>query len=326
MDAQRLPRLSLDLLRGFRAAARHLSFTRAAQELFVTQPAVSREIRTLEEQLGTPLFTRVNRGLRLTRAGEDLYRAVDEALAMIEAATQRVVGGGRGLAVTTTVPLASTWLVPRLPQFAQLHPEVDLRVVASNDTLDLARERLDVAIRHVRRGNAARAGERLCDYRIFPVCAPHLAQDRSRPLRTAGDLSRHTLLDFETVRDARPWSDWMLWFDAKAVAPVKGAGSLRFSHYDQVVHAAVEGSGVAVGRWPHLARQLQDGVLIAPFGIDGVIEFGAFHVVAAETVRRPEVEAFVAWLHAEAARDAVAVQAVASGRRRRARVAPLTAG
>src|SRR5512139_1216140 len=140
MDGMRVPRLSLDLLRGFRAAARHLSFTRAAQELFVTQPAVSREIRTLEAQLGRPLFRRVNRALQLTPAGQELYAAVDEALALIEAATARVVGVGQSLSVTTTVALASTWLVPRLPRFAQLHPEIDMRFVASNDAVDLERE------------------------------------------------------------------------------------------------------------------------------------------------------------------------------------------
>src|SRR5204862_3818958 len=142
MDAQRIPRLSLDLLRGFRAAARHLSFTRAAQELFVTQSAISREIRTLEQQLGRPLFRRVNRGLELTKAGEELYRAVDEALERIDAAALRVSGAIRTLSVTTTVAMASTWLVPRLPRFARLHPEIDMRVMASNDWVDLERAQI----------------------------------------------------------------------------------------------------------------------------------------------------------------------------------------
>src|SRR5512147_2211157 len=118
MDRQRTPRLSLDLLRGFRAAARHLSFTRAARELFVTQSAISHEIRTLEEQLGRPLFRRVHRTLQLTQTGEELN--------LIDTATQRATGPWRTLAVTTTVALASTWLVPRLPRFAKLHPEIDL--------------------------------------------------------------------------------------------------------------------------------------------------------------------------------------------------------
>jgi DNA-binding transcriptional LysR family regulator len=167
MDAQRNPRLSLDLLRGFRAAARHLSFTRAAQELFLTQPAISRGIRTLEEQLGKPLFDRVNRTLRLTAEGEQLFRAVDEAIESIDGAARRIAGPGRALAVTTTVPLASMWLGPRLPRFARAHPEIDMRLVASNDVLDLVRERVDVAIRHLPQGASEPVdGERLLDYEI----------------------------------------------------------------------------------------------------------------------------------------------------------------
>jgi hypothetical protein len=119
--------LSLDLLLGFRVAARHLSFTRAAQELHVTQSAISREIKTLEEQIGQALFHRVHRALQLTRAGEELYRAADEALSHLDAVTDRLAGAGRTLAVQTTTGLASLWLAPRLPRFNRLHPQIDVR-------------------------------------------------------------------------------------------------------------------------------------------------------------------------------------------------------
>src|SRR3989442_15725923 len=128
MDKRRYPRLSLDLLRGFRVAARHLSFTRAAQELFVTQSAISREIKTLEEQIGQPLFHRVHRALQLTRAGEELYHAADEALAQLDAVVHRLAGSGRVLAVTTTNALASLWLAPRLHRFNHLHPGINVRI------------------------------------------------------------------------------------------------------------------------------------------------------------------------------------------------------
>jgi DNA-binding transcriptional LysR family regulator len=254
MDRVRTPRLSLDLLRGFRAAARHLSFTRAAQELFVTQPAISREIRTLEEQLGQPLFRRVRRSLQLTQAGQDLLRAVEDGLGMIDAATTRIAGSSRTLAVTTTVALASTWLVPRLPRFAGLHPEIDMRFVASNDWLDLAREDLDIAIRFVPDSMGPHTGDKLFEYEQFPVCSPTLAKDRERPLREVADLARHVLLDFETVLYQRPWYDWTQYLGAMKLRGLKGAGWLRFSHYDQVIEAAVKGSGVAVGKRPHLWR------------------------------------------------------------------------
>src|SRR5207248_2393414 len=133
MNSRRAARLSLDLLRAFRSAARHLSFTRAAREQFVTQSAISRAIRTLEDQLGQPLFHRVNRALTLTHAGEELYRASDEALALIDTATDRLTGSAGALAVTTTTALASTWLVPRLPRSARYaRPQTSVRTSGSN--------------------------------------------------------------------------------------------------------------------------------------------------------------------------------------------------
>ena len=241
MDKRRHP-LSLDLLRGFRAAARHLSFTRAAQELFVTQSAISREIKTLEEQIGKPLFRRVHRALELTRAGEELYRATDEALGLHDAVTTRLAESGKTLAVTTTTALASLWLAPRLPRFNRLHPGIDVRIAASNDRPDLEREQMDIAIRFVPVGADTPSGERLLDCDIFPVCSPALARDGARPLRSPAELSNHVRLDFETIRDGRPWSEWDVWYAAMKLPAVKPASTLRFSHYDQVIPAAIEGS------------------------------------------------------------------------------------
>ena len=304
MDRRRQVRLSLDLLRGFCVAARHLSFTRAARELFVTQSAISREIKTLEEQLGTPLFHRVNRALQLTQAGQELYSAVDEALALIDAASMRVAGAWRALSVTTTVALASTWLVPRLPRFAQLHPEIDMRLVASNDAIDLEREHIDVAIRYVPSGAVTPSQEKLFDYEQFPVCSPALAKDRTRPLRAPADLSRHVLLDFETVLYGRPWYDWQQWLDAMKLRGTKGAGWLRFSHYDQVIEAALKGSGVAIGKRPHLSQHLRQGRLVAPLGAQSVAKPGAFYIEISDSAQRDAVELFLDWLRVEAQRDA----------------------
>jgi DNA-binding transcriptional LysR family regulator len=303
MDRLRSPRLSLDLLRGFRAAARHLSFTRAARELFVTQSAISHEVKTLEEQLGRPLFRRVNRALQLTQTGEELYRAIDEALTLIDTATQRASGPWRTLSVTTTVAMASTWLVPRLPRFAQEHPEVDLRVVASNDVVDLKREHVDVALRFATLQMAQPPGEKIFDYRQFPVCAPALAANRRKPLRTPADLAHHVLIDFETILYGRPWYDWQQWFAAQGLRSIKGAGWLRFSHYDQVVEAARKGTGVAVGKWPHLSDHLRSGELVAPLGESGAVTVGAFYLQIADDAQREASDAFLAWLRAEIGRD-----------------------
>lgn len=303
MTHQRTPRLSLDLVRGFRAAARCLSFTQAARELFVTQSAVSQEVRKLEDQLGTPLFSRVNRSLRLTAAGERLYRAADEALALIDAAAAEVVGAGRHLTVTTTVPLASLWLTPRLPDFVRRHPEIGLRLVSSNDNLDLARERIDLAIRYAPQGASPPSAAKLFDFEVFPVCSPALARERGRMIRTVADLAWHVRLEFETVRSGRPWFDWEQWLAARRIRGLKSAGVLRFSHYDQVVGAAIAGSGVAIGKWPYLERQLQQGVLVAPLGSSGAATIGGFHVVMSEAGATAATECFVAWLQAQAQRD-----------------------
>lgn len=299
------PRVSLHLVRGFWVAARQLSFTKAAAELFVTQSAVSREIKKLEEQLGQPLFRRVNRTLQLTQAGEELYRAVSEALVLIDAATDRLAGVERSLTVTTTIPLASLWLVPRLPRFTQQHPELDVRIVASNDVLDLVQAQVDIAIRYASLGGATPLGKPLVGYSTFPVCTPALMRDPARPLRTFADLAQHVLLEFETTVHGRPWYDWEQWFSAVKTAKFKPAGRQRFSHYDQVVEAALAGSGVAIGKRPHLNSKLQAGTLCAPFGTDGVATLGSFYVVVAPsaTGRGAVGEAFVAWLRSEVRRD-----------------------
>ena len=302
----RRPRLSLDLLKGFEAAARHLSFTRAAKELSLTQSAISREIKKLEEQLGQRLFDRINRGLRLTACGQALHRAVGEALKLIDEATDRLGGTGaiETLTVTTSAPLASMWLVPRLSRFIRQRPEVDVRCVAANQWLDLQRERLDVALRWAPPGGSVPGGERLFDVEMFPVCAPGLP-DRSRPLATLGDLARHVLLDLETVTESGRWSDWAPWLEAKGLATLRPAGALRFSHYDQVVQAAVDGSGVAVGRHPHNANHLADGLLSAPLGAQGVLSWGSyFLLLSPRSAARPIVKQFAAWLREEVRADA----------------------
>jgi DNA-binding transcriptional LysR family regulator len=304
MDKRRYPRLSLDLLRGFRVAARHLSFTRAAQELFVTQSAISREIRTLEEQIGQPLFHRVHRALQLTRAGKELYLATDAALSGLDAAIDRLAGSGRALAVTTTNALASLWLAPRLPRFNRLHPEIGVRVAASNEEVDLERDQLDVAIQFASAGAETPPGERLFGCETFPVCTPALARDAKRGLRTAADLAHHVRLDFETVREGRWFSEWDFWFDAMGIPAVTPASTLRFSQFEQVLPAAIEGNGVAIGALPHFVQQLRDGVLCAPLGREAIANRGTFFIVLRRDVaERDAVKEFVAWLRSEVRRD-----------------------
>lgn len=305
MSKRRPPRLSLDLLRGFDAAARHLSFTRAAQELSLTQSAISRGTKTLEEQLGQPLFHRVHRALQLTPAGQKLLQTTGEVFARIDDATAQLVDSQRILAITTTTALASLWLAPRLPRFNRLHAGIDVRIVARDDHVDLEREQIDVAIPFVPHGAPPPpGGERLLDCEFFPVCAPALANDPPHPLRTPADLAHHVWLDHDTIRDGRPWSKWDAWFKGAGIAPVKPVSMLRFSHGDQMIAATLDGSGVAMGGRPHLTRLLRDGVLCAPFGPKAVAPVGAFYVrIRSAAAAQGAVRAFVAWLRSEALRD-----------------------
>jgi DNA-binding transcriptional LysR family regulator len=210
------------------------------------------------------------------------------------------------------------WLAPKLRRFVRLHPEVNVRSVAADQRVDLERERLDIAIRWAPPGLSVPGGEPLFDIEIFPVCSPALARDRSRPLETPADLTNHVMLDLETVTNRGPWSDWGPWLDAMKLGDLKPAGTLRFSHYDQVVQAAIDGSGVAIGRNPHNTRHLREGLLVAPFGREATLSWGTYFVlIAPRSAERPVVKEFVAWLRDEIRQDAAAeAKRKSPGRRR----------
>jgi LysR family glycine cleavage system transcriptional activator len=248
------PRFSLDLLRSFEVAARHLSFTQAAQELSLTQSAVSRGIKTLEDQLGQTLFARVHRGLRLTDAGESFYRSIGEAFKLIDDATdrRRVVDGHHQRAVG--LRLAG-------PEAAALSSPASGRRGAQP-----GRQHIDLALRWSPTGSSVPGAQPLFDMSMFPVCAPALARDPARPLRRPEDLRQHVLLDLDTQATRGRWSDWKPWLEAMQLDHVEPAGILRFSHYDQLIHAVIAGSGVGMGRHPHSVSPLREGLLVAPFG------------------------------------------------------------
>jgi DNA-binding transcriptional LysR family regulator len=303
---KRIPQLpALDLFRGFEAAARHLSFTKAAEELFVTQSAVSRQIQALEERLGVALFVRRNRGLALTEAGEQMYRAVDSALRTLRETVERVVPGARAnmVTVTSSIAFCSLWLIPRLPAFRKAHPEVDVRISAENRVLDLDRERIDLGIRYCPVPAAPPGSIRMFGEEIVPVCSPALLKDRAHPLRTAADLRHQVLLHFDDLDRAIPSLSWNVWLESAGLSDLRPAGALRFSHYDQVVNAAIGGQGVALGRRPLVRSQLADRSLVMPFGQSSCTDRAYYIVRTAATRTRPEVDAFVAWLVEESARN-----------------------
>lgn len=298
----RLP--SLDLLRGFEAAARLLSFTRAGEELHLTQSAVSRQMQELENQLGARLFERRHRALALTEAGQQFYAAAAQVLATMRAATDRLraQSGRHTLAVTTTHSFAALWLIPRLASFTRAHPGVDVRISADTRVQDLERDGMDVAIRH---GPASLAGpnaERLFGERVFPVCNPKLLQDKSRPLKTPADLSHHVLLAYDDPDVRHPWLHWRSWLEVEGLSELKPAGRISFSGYEQIIAAAVAGHGVALGRTPLLKDALAAGELVAPFKRSADPARAYYAVVSPIALSRPEVADFIAWLKSEAKR------------------------
>jgi len=292
---------ALDLLVGFEAAARHLSFTKAGEELHLTQSAVSRQIKDLEDQLGVALFQRRHRALALTEPGQQFYAAAAQVLSTMRTATERLrdaSGRRRPVSVTTTASLAALWLIPRLAGFTREHPGVDVRLTADTRVLDLERDGLDIAIRH---GPAALAGSnatRLFGEKVFPVCSPKLLQ--KTPLEKPADLKNHVLLQYDDPDVRHPWLHWKTWFEVERIADLKPAGTLTFSGYEQIIPSAVAGHGVALGRTPLVKDLLAAGELVAPFKSQADPARAYFAIVSKSAASRPEVADFVEWLKTEA--------------------------
>ena len=293
---------SLDLLEGFEAAARHLSFTKAGEELFLTQSAVSRQIKDLEDQLGVSLFHRRHRALTLTEAGQQFYAATAQVLTTMRSATSRLraQSGRKTLSLTTTNSFAALWLIPRLAGFTRTHPDVEVKITAETRVQDLERDGLDIAIRH---GPASLAGPnaiRLFGERVFPVCSPKLL--KKLPLSEPADLKNHCLLQYSDPEGRHPWLNWKTWLEVAGIADLRPASTLSFSGYDQIIPAAVAGHGVALGRSPLLKDLIAAKELVAPFKSSADPARSYFAIVSKTANERPEVAAFVSWLKAEAAR------------------------
>jgi DNA-binding transcriptional LysR family regulator len=295
---------SLDFLRGFEAAGRRLSFTLAAQELFVTQSALSRQIKALEDALGMPLFERRHRALALTAAGAVFHREISDLLEALAGSAERVRGAARspGVTLSTTVSFASLWVIPRLAAFRALHPHVEVYVSADDRVVDLARGDVDLAVRYLPDGAAPANAIRLFGERMTPVASPKLVRGTLK-LRGPRDLARHVLVHLDDPEGHTPWLDWRSWLASNGEPGLKPAGSLRFRMYDQVVQAALGAQGVALGRLPMLAGHLRDGRLVAPFARKYDIARGYFALTSPRAAEREDVTAFLEWLCQEAARE-----------------------
>jgi len=294
----------LDLLRGFESAARHLSFTRAGTELFLTQSAVSRQILALEEFVGAPLFERRHKALVLTEGGQAYYRVVAAALEQVREATRRLRETRKGhvLTVTTTVSFASTWLVPRLARFRREYPGVDVRITATHEVVDLEREGVDLAVRDCAVGAAPQGAIRLVGEHLAPMCSATYAREarvQKKPLARPEDLKHHIMLNLHDPTGRWPWLSWAQWLEAKGCEDLVPAGTLTFDQYDQVINAAVHGQGVALGRMTLTQQHRRDKHLVTLFGRSECIPRGYFAVLAKDAAERPDVNHFVAWLQRE---------------------------
>jgi len=292
-------------LEAFEAAARTLSFTKAADELSLTQSAISRQIKSLEEHLEVTLFRRLHRALRLTEEGQTLYQAVGEVLAQLHEVAGRLRRRpeNRTVVVTTTPGFAGVWLIPRLTTFTVAHPAVDVRISAANAFVNLERDGVDLAIRYKTREGVGEPADRLFGEVIFPVCSPRLLRDAARPLKTPADLRHHTLLHMEPDA-AGVLQSWSMWLRALKLEGLTPASVLHFSMYDQMIQATMAGQGVALGRSPLIDSLLRQRKLVAPFSQTMASPRSYYLVQSAAALRKPEVQSFIAWLRREAQAEA----------------------
>lgn len=290
-----LPRLpSLNGLRAFECAARHMSFTRAAEELNVTQTAISHQIRRLEDELGVRLFMRLKDGLALTDEGNAYLPGIRSAFLELRYSTEKLLESSNNsvLTISTLVSVASKWLLPRLPSFREAHPDIDVRISASTEWVDFRKGGIDAAIRYGDGNWPGLRADWLMADEIFPVCSPRLLTG-DKPLNTPADLAHHPLLQFSGVT-ANDWNDWL---HAAGQPPLTAKGPrLTFDLAMMAVQAAIDGQGVCIGRSTYVDDDLRAGRLVAPFDLRLKSVSGFYLVTPYDQAESKKIVAFRGWL------------------------------
>ena len=288
----RLP--SLNGLRAFEAAARHLSFTQAASELNVTQTAISHQIKRLEQELGVRLFVRQNRSLTLTPEASQYLPGVRAAFNDLKLATDRLLRKDQDhvLTVSTLASLAAKWLLPRLSAFQEAHPGIDVRITTSTGLVDFQRDNVDAAIRYGRgQWPGVRADWLMAD-EVFPVCSPALANG-TKPLKCPEDLRDHVLLHTSNANS----DDWRLWLTAAGLpANLSKQPGVTFDLIFVTIQAAIDGIGVAMGRTSYVQDDIAKGRLVVPFKIALPADAGFYLVSPQARADSPKLSAFREWL------------------------------
>ena len=288
----------LNALKAFEAAARSESFTRAAEELCVTQGAVSHQVKLLEATLGIKLFSRDRQQLAITDAGREYLNVVRDALDRIAAGTDRLVQRQNAgvLTVSTSPDFAAKWLVYRLGRFAEAHSGIDLRISATMHHIDFAREDVDVAVRHGDGNWGGLDAVRLSTEQLFPVCSPKLMSGRNR-IAKPSDLLKFPLLHLDD------WNAWSKWFDAAGVVDADIRHGTALNRASMLIEAAIDGQGVALARTTLAAWDLINGRLVKPFNLSLKLSRTYWVVCPKATSMKPKIKTFRDWLLAEAAED-----------------------
>ncbi len=307
-SARRQRPIGLGTLRGFEASARRMSFTLAAAELSLTQSSISRQVAELERQIGTALFARQTRSLALTAAGHRLFQATQQALKQIDRAVEDIRGprNAARVTITTYASFASLWLVPRLAIFQREHPQIELRIDASDRFIDIDVEGVDIAIRWTRATSLPSAAVPLHDEEVQPALSPLLLERSGLALKKPQDLFQLPLLELDESMPTSASSGWPRWFEFAGVRTAPPAPRLMFTFIDQSVQAAVRGQGVVLARSPFVDDLVASGDLIAPFPKRRMPTGYQYALIANVNTREtPHVSAFCSWIRAQFARGAL---------------------
>ncbi len=289
-------------LRAFDAAAKHLSFTKAAEVMGVTPAAISHQIKELEDQLRLTLFVRTSRSMRLTKQGEILHAAAQESIEVLTRALHRIkkLENRNQIRVTSTPSVAAKWLVPRLDRFLEAVPGADVRVDVSNAVVDFDRDDIDVAIRFGTGKYDGLRSDLLFRDSLSPVCNPDIIT-KEKPLRSPRDLLRHTLIHLDWEAGSL-WPNWRMWMQAAGVMDFDEKSGLHFSQTSLGIQAALDGQGVALGDSNLVADDLAAGRLVKPFelSLKAPSAFSYHLITRLDTKDAPIVNAFRDWCLAEA--------------------------
>ena len=308
MNAHTRRPIALTNLRAFEAVARRLSFSDAAEELFVTQSAISRQIKGLEDELGAALFTRGTRRVELTQSGQTLLIAVQPSLQKVDAGVRQIrqSRGRKRVSVTTFASFGSLWLLPRIEAFQRAHPDIDLRVSATDCVADMDDPELDLALRYCSPAQAPAGAQPMFGEVLSPVVSRSLAElirrGKAPALAKPADLAQHTLAEEDDTKASTEYLSWRRWLTLHGQPALEPKRWLYLNFTYQQVQAALAGHGVALGRIALVFEALQRGELVEPFGADGRMASPYMYwLVAAPASRaRPEVQQFCDWVMAQA--------------------------